>query len=153
MISSLRRSKHMWISRGHVRVWDSAITHCKSGRSEVPTPLERVSWWARTHADQIRNGIASESHLSWARWQSSQAHDSFGKCGISWAKESCEFHRGEISFSNTGSLSASQHTRTHLNAHVNHLQIHTVHTQAPLRRWCEHMRARARRSVRPLNLS
>lgn len=37
MIFSLRRSKHMWISRGHVRVWDS-ITHCRSGRSEVPTP-------------------------------------------------------------------------------------------------------------------
>lgn len=106
MISSLHRCKHMWISRGHVRICDSAVAHRRSGRSEVPTPVERESQWAHTHADQTRNGITSESHLSRARWQSSQAHDSFEKCGISWAKESCEFHRGEIS------LSASQHTHT-----------------------------------------
>lgn len=137
MISSPHPSKHMRISRGHVGVCDSAITLRRSGRTEIPTPMERVSWWACTHADPIRNGITSDSHSPWARWQSSQAHASFGKHGISWAKESCEFHRGEISFWNTGSLSASQHTGTHLDAHVNHLQIHTVHTQAPLCRWCE----------------
>lgn len=155
MISSLHRCKHMWISRGHVRICDSAVAHRRRGRSEVATPVERESQWAHTHADQTRNGITSESHLSRARWQSSQVHDSFEKCGISWARESCEFHRGEISFRNTGSLSASQHTHTHthLDVHVNHLQVHTVHTQAPLRRWCEHMRARARRPVGNANLS
>lgn len=113
MISSLHRCKHMWISRGHVRICDSAVAHRRRGRSEVATPVERESQWAHTHADQTRNGITSESHLSRARWQSSQVHDSFEKCGISWARESCEFHRGEISFRNTGSLSASQHTHTH----------------------------------------
>lgn len=75
--------------------------------------MERVSWRARTHADHIRNWITSESHLSWNRWQSCQAHDSFGKRRISWVKESCEFHRGEMSSRNTGkppSFTAHTHT-------------------------------------------
>lgn len=143
VVSSLPRSKHMWISRGHVRVPDSAITHRWSSRSAVPTYGEGFLIGTHTHT---RWSDLKQNHISitlvFSQMTKLSGAWSFWKAGSSRAKESCDFHHGEISFRNTGSLSASQHTHAHLDAHVNHLQIHTVHTQAPLRRWCKQLRAR-----------
>lgn len=60
---------------------------------------------------------------------------------------SSQGHHGKISMWSMRRLPTSQ--RTHFDAHVNHLQIHTVHTLAPLHRWCEHVRVKACRSAAP----